>query len=243
NAKLSPLRLKTGSWPRGPGEVVIDVGSADKKHYKAGDQVVIGTLGKKHTYRLSGTVSFGSVDSLGLASIAAWDVRTAQALLGRDGRYDSVSLVAAKGSSPSAVVSAVKPLLGTNLEVKDSKAQAKDDADNLNEGLRTIKLFLLAFGFIALLVGAFVIFNTLSITVAQRTREYATLRTLGASRKQVMRSVKIEGVVIGFIASVIGLVFGIGIAKGLIALFGTAGVELPKASTVIATHTIVISLL
>jgi len=243
NAKLSPLRLKTGSWPRGPGEVVIDVGSADKKHYKVGDQVVIGTLGKKHTYRLSGTVSFGSVDSLGLASIAAWDVRTAQSLLGRDGRYDSVSLVAAKGSSPAAVVSAVKPLLGTTLEVKDSKAQAKADADNLNQGLRTIKLFLLAFGFIALLVGAFVIFNTLSITVAQRTREYATLRTLGASRKQVMRSVRLEGLVIGFVASVIGLVFGIGIAKGLIGLFGAMGVELPKASTVIAGHTIVVSLL
>jgi putative ABC transport system permease protein len=127
--------------------------------------------------------------------------------------------------------------------VKDAKAQAKDDADNLNEGLRIIKYFLLGFGFIALLVGAFVIFNTMSITVAQRTREYATLRTLGASRKQVLRSVKIEGLVIGFVASVIGLVLGIGIAKGLISLFGAMGVELPKASTVIATHTIVYSLL
>ena len=154
-----------------------------------------------------------------------------------------MSIAAKKGSSPAAVVRAVQPLLGSSLEVKDAKAQAKDDADNLNEGLRVIKLFLLGFGFIALLVGAFVIFNTMSITVAQRTREYATLRTLGASRKQVLRSVKIEGLVIGFIASVIGLVLGIGIAKGLLALFGAAGVELPKASTVIATHTVVYSLL
>ncbi len=243
NAQFSPLRLKTGAWPKGPGEVVIDVGSADKKHYKVGDSVVIGTLGKKHTYRLSGTVSFGSVDSLGLASIAAWDVKTAQTLLGRDGRYDSLSIAAKKGSSPAAVVRAVKPLLGPTLEVKDAKAQADEDADNLNDGLRTIKLFLLAFGFIALLVGAFVIFNTLSITVAQRTREYATLRTLGASRKQVMRSVKLEGLVLGFVASVIGLVLGIAIAKGLIALFGAMGVELPKASTVIATRTVIVSLL
>jgi putative ABC transport system permease protein len=243
NARFSPLRLKTGSWPRGPGDVVIDVGSATKKHYKVGDSVVIGTLGKKHTYRVSGTVSFGSVDSLGLASIAAWDVKTAQTLLHREGRYDSLSIAAKKSSSPAAVVRAVKPLLGASLQVKDAKAQADGNADNLNEGLRTIKLFLLAFGFIALLVGAFVIFNTLSITVAQRTREYATLRTLGASRKQVMRSVKLEGLVIGFVASVIGLVVGIGIAKGLISLFGAMGVELPKASTVIATHTITISLL
>ena len=95
-------------------------------------------------------------------------------------------------------------------------------------------MFLLGFGGIALLVGAFVIFNTLSITVAQRTREFATLRTLGASRKQVMRSVVLEGLVIGLLASVIGLLFGLGIAKGMVALFSALGVELPKAPTVIA---------
>ena len=97
-----------------------------------------------------------------------------------------------------------------------------------------IRYFLLGFGGIALLVGAFVIFNTLSITVAQRTREFATLRTLGASRKQVMRSVVLEGLVIGLLASVIGLVLGLGIAKGMIALFTALGVELPEAATVIA---------
>ena len=102
---------------------------------------------------------------------------------------------------------------------------------------------LLGFGGIALLVGAFVIFNTLSITVAQRTREFATLRTLGASRKQVMRSVRLEGLVIGLVASVIGLVTGLGIAKGMVALFGAMGVELPEAGTVIATHTITTSLI
>ena len=95
---------------------------------------------------------------------------------------------------------------------------------------------------IALLVGAFVIFNTLSITVAQRTREFATLRTLGASRKQVMRSVVAEGLVIGVLASVIGLVVGIGLAKGMVALFSATGVELPDAATVIAPRTIVLSI-
>src|SRR6185436_12426408 len=130
NAKFSPLRLKTGGWPTGPGEVVIDVGTATKKHYKVGDSVVIGTLGKKHSYTVTGTVSFGTVDSLGLASIAAWDVKTAQTLLHREGRYDSLSIAAKKGSSPAAVVRAVQPLLGSSLEVKDAKAQAKDDADN-----------------------------------------------------------------------------------------------------------------
>ena len=93
----------------------------------------------------------------------------------------------------------------------------------------SIRNFLLGFGGIALLVGAFVIFNTLSITVAQRTREFATLRTLGASRKQVLRSVVLEGIVIGLLASVIGLVLGLGIAKGMLALFSALGVDLPEA--------------
>jgi len=140
-------------------------------------------------------------------------------------------------------VRAVQPLLSADLQVKDSKQQAKDDAADLDSGLSIIRWFLLGFGFVALLVGAFVIFNTLSITVAQRTREYATLRTLGASRKQVKRSVVVEGVVIGFLASVIGLAFGLGIAKGMVALIGALGVDLPDASTVIATHTITVSLL
>src|SRR4051794_5083799 len=118
-----------------------------------------------------------------------------------------------------------------------------EQAAELDSSMNTIRLFLLGFGGIALLVGAFVIFNTLSITVAQRTREFATLRTLGASRKQVMRSVVLEGLVIGLLASVIGLVLGLGIAKGMVALFSALGVELPKATTVIQARTIIVSLL
>jgi putative ABC transport system permease protein len=242
NAKFSPLRLKTGAWPTGPGEVVIDAGTAAKKHYEVGDSIVVSSLGRKHTYRVAGTASFGTVNSLGFASIAAWDVRTAQALLHRERRFDSLSIAAKKGTSASDLVKAVKPLLPATLEVKDSAKQAADDADELNSGLAIIRYLLLGFGAIALLVGAFVIFNTLSITVAQRTREYATLRTLGSSRREVMRSVVVEGFVIGLLASVIGLAVGLGIAKGLVALFSATGLELPKASTVIATRTIVVSL-
>ena len=85
--------------PHGPGEVAIDAGTAEKKHYKVGDSVVVSTLGKKHTFRISGTLSYGDVDSLGFASIAAWDVKTAQALLDREGRYDVISVAAKDGTS------------------------------------------------------------------------------------------------------------------------------------------------
>ena len=129
------------------------------------------------------------------------------------------------------------------LQVKDSAKQAEEDAAELDKSMSIIKYFLLGFGAVALLVGAFVIFNTLSITVAQRTREFATLRTLGASRKQVMRSVVAEGLVIGVVASVIGLFAGIGLAKGMVALFAALDVELPDAATVIAPRTIVLSIL
>ena len=243
NARFSPFKFKTGKPPQGSGEVAIDAGTARKQHYEVGDDVVVSTLGKQHTYRISGTVSYGSIDSLGFASIAAWDVKTAQTLLNREGVYDAISVAAKSGTSPAQLVRAIKPLLSTDLQVKDSAKQAKDDAKNLNDGMAMVRWVLLGFGAIALLVGAFVIFNTLSITVAQRTREFATLRTLGASRKQVMRSVRLEGLVIGFVASVIGLVSGLGIAKGMTALFSALGVDLPEAGAVIAPHTITISLI
>ena len=110
-----------------------------KKHYKVGDSVVVAPLGKKHTYKISGTVSFGAVDSLGFASIAAWDVKTAQTLLDREGRYDPLSVAAKKGTSPAAARAAIKPLLPADLQVKDAAQQAKDDADELNDGMKTIR--------------------------------------------------------------------------------------------------------
>jgi putative ABC transport system permease protein len=241
--RFSPIGLKDGAWPTSPDQVAIDAGSAGKEHLTPGDKVVVSTRGKKHSYTMSGTTTFGGEDSLGFASVAVWDMKTAQTLLDRVGRFDSISIAAKAGTPASELLKAVKPLVPSNLQIKDSKQQAKDNAADVNKGMGMIRKVLLGFAGISLLVGAFVIFNTLSITVAQRTREFATLRTLGASRKQVLRSVRLEGLVIGLMASVIGLVLGYGIAKGMIALFAALGVELPKASTVVAGHTVIVSLL
>ncbi len=241
--RFSAVNMKTGKPPHGPGEVAIDAGTAADEHYRIGDSVVVSTLGERHRFKISGTVSFGKVDSLGFASIAVWDVKTAQSLLHREGRFDGISVAAKKGTSRTQLVHAIAPLLPQDVEVKDARKQADEDASNLNDGMAKIRMMLLAFGGIALLVGAFVIFNTLSITVAQRTREFATLRTLGATRKQIKRSVKLEGFVIGLLASVLGIALGYGIAKGMFALVAALGVELPDAKTVIAQHTITVSLL
>jgi putative ABC transport system permease protein len=237
--QFSPLALASGEWPQGSKQVALDAGTAADENFKVGDSVVVSTLGAKHRYEVTGIATFGEVDSLGGATMAIWDLPTAQTLLHKEGRFDGISMAAAEGTSPAELVRAVQPLVPASLEVKDSAEQAAADSAEVNGFLDIFRYFLLGFGGIALFVGAFVIFNTLSITVAQRTREFATLRTLGASRKQVMRSVVIEGLVIGLLASVVGLFFGIGIAKAMNALIGA---DLPDAGLVFKAQTVLISL-
>jgi putative ABC transport system permease protein len=236
--QFSPLRLKTGRWPEGPRQVALDAGTAADQNFKVGDTVAVSTLGAKRRYEVTGIATFGAVNSLGDATMAIWDLPTAQMLLDKADRFDGISIAAKAGTSPDELIGAVQPLIPASLQVKDSGEQAAADADETNVIVNAIRYFLLGFGAIALFVGAFVIFNTLSITVAQRTREFATLRTLGASRKQVMRSVVIEGLVIGLLASVVGLFAGLGLAKLLTALGG----ELPEAGMVFALRTVLISL-
>jgi putative ABC transport system permease protein len=241
--QFSPLKLKQGEWAHGDGEIVLDAGTASKQHFKVGDTIRASGNGPAKPYEITGVASFGSVDSLGSASIAVFDLPTAQALFEKRDQFDTISVKAKEGVTPAALAKEIKPLLPSTAEVKTGDAQAAADSKDTNESLKFITYFLLGFGGIALFVGAFVILNTLSITVAQRSREFATLRTLGASRRQVMRSVVLEGLVVGLLASVIGLVLGLGIAKGMGSLFAAMGVDLPKSGTVLAGHTVVISML
>ena len=241
--QFSPLTLKAGTWAHGDGEIVLDTGTASKQHFKVGDTIRAAGSGPARRYRISGLATYGSVTSLGGSSIAVFDLPTAQKLFAKEGAYDSISVKAAKGVSPAALTKQIKPLLPKTAEVKTGDAQAAADSKDTNESLQFITYFLLGFGGIALFVGAFVILNTLSITVAQRSREFATLRTLGASRRQVMRSVVLEGLVVGVLASALGLVAGIGIAKGMSALFAALGVDLPESGTVLETRTVIVSML
>jgi putative ABC transport system permease protein len=236
--QFSPLKLTTGRWPSGPRQVALDAGTAANEQFKVGDTVAVSTLGAKRRYEVTGIATFGAVNSLGNATMAIWDLATAQTLLEKKGRFDGISIAAEAGTSTEELVRAVRPLVPASLEVKNAAQQAAADADETNVIVNAIRYFLLGFGAIALFVGAFVIFNTLSITVAQRTREFATLRTLGASRRQVMRSVVIEGLVIGLLASVLGLFAGLGLARLLSAIGG----ELPEAGMVFSLRTVLISL-
>jgi putative ABC transport system permease protein len=239
---FNPFTLQSGHWASSPNQVVIDAGTASKDGYTVGDTIGVSARGPTKQFQISGIAKFGSVDSLGGATFAIFQVPTAQALLGKQGEFDAIFLDATSGTSPAHLVSEVKPLLPPSAQVKTATQQAKANAKDTNEALKFIQYILLAFAFIALLVGSFVIFNTLSMTVAQRVRELATLRTLGASRRQVLRSVLLEGLIIGILASVVGLLAGILLAKGLNALFVAIGIDLPRKGTIVETRTVIVSL-
>jgi len=242
-AQFNPLNLLEGRWPAAPDEAVIDAGTADKQDYVVGDTVEITTLQPRRPFKLVGVAQYGSVDTLGNASFTVFTIPAAQELLDREGQYDAISVAAQEGVSEDELVAAIAPVLPESAEVVSASAEAQEQSDEVSEFTAIFRYFLLAFAAIALFVGAFVIFNTFSITVAQRTREFATLRTIGASRRQILGSVILESLVIGLLASLVGIGLGVLLAEGIETLFGALGVELPSAERVFATRTIVVSLL
>ena len=240
-AQFNPLKLVEGSWPRGRNEAVIDAGTADEQGYGVGDMVKIATLKPVQSFRVSGIAQYGSVSSLGTATFAVFTIPTAQELLDRKGQFDAISVAAKDGVTPEQLVEDIKPILPPTAQVRTGVEEAQEQSKEVSEFTSFIRYFLLAFGGVALFVGAFVIFNTMSITVAQRTRELATLRTIGASRGQIRRAVLLEALVIGVVASVIGFFLGVGLALGLDWLFEQLDLDLPTADMVIATRTVILA--
>ena len=239
---FSPLSLTSGTWPSAPGDVDIDAATATKNGFAVGQEIGVIARGPVERFRIVGTVKFAGVSSLGGATLAIFTLPTAQRLFHKQGRYDEIDVAAKRGVAPAALVSAIRPLLPADGQVRTGQAQAQQATKDTSGFLNIIQDFLLAFGGIALFVGSFVIANTLSITIAQRTRELATLRTLGATRRQVRRSVMLEALVIGTAASVVGLFLGLGLARALNALFVSFGIDLPQTGAVFKGRTIVISL-
>ena len=240
--RFNPFRLVEGEWASGPDEVVVDLNTVDEQGFEVGERIEVAGDGPVRSFELVGVARFGDVDSLGGATIALFDVPTARAVLGKTG-FDAVAVAARPDVSQPELLAAIENVLPASAEVKTGAEQAAEDGKGVGEFVTFIRYFLLGFGGIALFVGAFVIFNTLSITVAQRTKELATLRTLGASRRQVLRSVVLEGTVLGVVASAVGLGLGVLLAKGLTALFRAVDLELPQAATVFQLRTAIVAML
>jgi putative ABC transport system permease protein len=242
-SRFNPLTLLSGHWPHGD-EVVIDHSTASKEHFAVGDEIGVQAEGPVKRFKISGLVKFGSGSaSLGGATLAGFDVPTAQALFNKPDQYDEIDVGAAPGVTDQKLISQIEPILPANAQVRTGAQQAAEDAKDTDAFISFLRGFLLAFGGIALFVGSFVIANSLSITIAQRTREFATLRTLGATRGQVRRSIFIEALVLGTLASVTGLFLGLLLAKGLFSFFDSIGFTLPNSGIVFGTRTVIVSLL
>jgi putative ABC transport system permease protein len=240
--RFNPLKLVSGHWPTAADQVVIDSATASDLGYKVGDTIKVATLQPVRSFELVGLAQYGDVASLGSATFTVFTIPTAQSLLERQGTFDAISVAAKNGKTPAQLVQEIRPILPVSAQVRTGTQQAKQDQKDVSF-TKFIRYFLLGFAGVALFVGAFVIFNTLSITVAQRTREFATLRTIGGSRRQVLWSVVTEAFVIGLVASIIGLFLGLGLAAGLNALFKALNMDLPTQGLVFAPRTIVVSLL
>jgi ABC-type antimicrobial peptide transport system permease subunit len=240
--QFNTLTLVDGDWP-GPGELVVDRTTAGKKDLEVGQTIGVEANGPVRQMTISGLVKFGGASSLGGATLAGFDLPTAQKVFGRVGKLDQIRAKAKPGVAPEKLTAEIQKILPPNTQVRTGEAQATEDASDTTSFLDFLQNFLLAFGGIALFVGCFVIANSLSITIAQRTRELATLRTLGASRRQVLTSIVIEALVVGVLASVVGVLVGFGLAEGLFSLFDAVGFTLPNNGLVVETRTIVVAML
>lgn len=240
---ISVFRYVEGRAPATAGEVALDKFTAEREKFKLGDRVGIAGHGAARRYRLVGIARFGDVASFGGASIAVLTLRQAQIVSGNLGKLQSINVAHASGISDTELARRIRAVLPRSVDVRTGAQQAAKQSADLKKNLGFLTTALLAFGFIALFVGGFIIFNTFSITVAQRTREFAMLRTLGASRRQVRTAVFSEALAIGVVASAVGLLAGIGYAKGIQALFKSIGVDLPSQGTVVLTRTIVVAVL
>jgi putative ABC transport system permease protein len=240
---FDPFNYVAGHPPTAANEISIDKYTADKQHWKIGSVVRVGGQGPAQPYTVVGIAKFGKLNGLAGAAIAVMTLDQAQKVTDKVGKLDGIDIKAAGGVKPEALVQRVQQALPGTVTVRTGSEQAAKDSSDTKSGLSFLKTILLVFAGVSLFVGAFMIFNSFSITIAQRTRELSMLRTVGASRRQVLGSVLGEALVMGFVASVIGLGIGIGLAKGLKALFKAIGADLPGGSAVLETRTIIVSLI
>jgi putative ABC transport system permease protein len=242
NRQLSPYRLVEGRAPTGPDDVVMDRHTATKYGFAIGDTVLVNLPNHAQRFRISGIVTFGSDDNLAGVSLAGFDLATAQRLFNSSGRYDVIDVLAKPSADNVKLQLAISKLLPPGVQVVSGQAVANELSSAVDNELSFISTALLVFAFISLFVGGFTIFNTFSITVGQRTRELALLRLVGASRRQVFRSVLGEAAITGLIASLIGLGVGVLAALGLKALLKAFGIVLPPASLVFEARTVVVAI-
>ncbi|MGW3581533.1 ABC transporter permease [Streptomyces rubiginosohelvolus] len=228
-----------GSGPAKNGSVALDKDTASKGKYKVGDPVRVATNGPVKEYTLSGifTTEDGAVNAGG--SLVLFDTPTAQKLYLKPGVFQNATVSAAGGVSDQKLLDEIEPLLPEDATAQTGKALADQQAKDIESGLTSLNTMLLAFAGIALFVGIFLIANTFTMLIAQRTRELALMRAIGATRRQVKRSVLLEAAFVGVLASVIGFLLGLGLATGLRSAMGVMGGKIPAGPLVVSPTAVI----
>ncbi|HEY6471344.1 MAG TPA: FtsX-like permease family protein [Acidimicrobiales bacterium] len=242
NPALSTLNIVQGSPPTTPSDVVMDYGTAQKYHFSVGDRIRILLQGPTRPFTITGIAKFGTANNLAGATLAAFDVPTAQALVGEVGQFDAINIAARPGADKAAVQRAIAAALPRGVQVVSGQTVINEQTSVVSSALGFFNTALLVFAFIALFVGAFTIVNTFSIIVGQRTKELALLRIVGASRRQVFASVLTEAGIVGLVSSLIGLGLGVLAALGLEALLSGFGITLPSGPLVFEARTVIVCL-
>ena len=237
SAVTPDVTLTAGRAP-GPGEVAIDVETARRAGLVLGDKIKVLFSGSTQEFTIGGLLE--AAGDVVASTKAIFDQVTAQQVLGVEGQVDAIPVEAEAGVTPDALRSRINAVLPDQYEAVTTAQVAKESAESWTQAVAFLPTALLLFAAVALLVGAFIICNTFSILVAQRARELALLRSLGASRAQLTASVLCEAVAVGLVGSVAGVLAGFGAARGLLALFDRMGFELPAASAVFLPRTAVV---
>ena len=241
--ELNPYRLTEGREPRADNEIVIDVQSSKDGKLSVGDTTTVLTQSAPQQMTIVGITKFGDADSPGGATIVAFTPQAAQRLMIRDTtKFDDISVVAEDGVSEEQLTSRIRDVLPDGVEAITGEAITKESQDAVQEGMSFFTTFMMIFAIVALLVGGFMIFNTFSITVAQRTRENGLFRALGATKRQVLLAVILEALTVGVVASIVGILAGVGVAAGLKGLFSLIGMPLPAGGLVFGIDTVIVSL-
>jgi putative ABC transport system permease protein len=241
NDELSPYVLADGRGPESDDEMALNTAAAEDGDYEVGDTVDVLTQFGVQPYELVGIINFGTAESSAGAVSAEFTLAEAQRLAGTPGQINQIVAKAEEGISQQELVDRIAPVLPENTEVITGIAAGEQLSTDVQSGFQFFSIALQVFGGIALLVGVFVISNTFSILVAQRTRELALLRAVGASRSQVLGSVLLEATFVGLVAAVVGLGAGVGLAQGVTAAFEASGADLPADTLTIRPATVVIA--
>jgi putative ABC transport system permease protein len=240
--RFESFSVVRGRFPRSPAELSIDESTASAHHLAVGGTMQVAGRAAGRRYTIVGVVKFAGSASFGGAGVAVMTLPEAQRVAGEPGRYDQIVVAATPGVSPAQLRTRISAALPANVDVRTGAQQAAKQTSDIKANLGFLRTFLLIFAYVALFVGAFIIFNTFSITVAQRTREFGLLRALGATRAQLMGSVLGESVLLGLGGAALGLAGGLGLAPALNALFKSFGADLPHRGTVLEARTVIVSL-